>query len=109
MLSVSSGVHRYTGEDALPQNPRKYWPPNGVNIPVSRVYVTPTLGIVGGTYYGLIPPPKSHRMCRFTMTLTRQEISRHNSRQSCWVVIHGAVYDVTGEVLSSVECPKLTL
>ncbi|KAJ5316520.1 hypothetical protein N7508_001028 [Penicillium antarcticum] len=29
------------------------------------------------------------------MTLTHQEIRLHNSRHSCWVVIHGAVYDVT--------------
>ncbi|KAL4960450.1 FMN-dependent dehydrogenase-domain-containing protein [Aspergillus stella-maris] len=30
------------------------------------------------------------------MTVTRAEIAQHNSRQSCWVAIHGAVYDVTG-------------
>ncbi|KAJ5668709.1 hypothetical protein N7462_009779 [Penicillium macrosclerotiorum] len=29
------------------------------------------------------------------MTLTRAEIKQHNTRQSCWVAIHGAVYDVT--------------
>ncbi|KAJ5083854.1 hypothetical protein NUU61_008433 [Penicillium alfredii] len=29
------------------------------------------------------------------MTVTRSEIERHNTRQSCWVAIHGAVYDVT--------------
>ncbi|KAJ5234103.1 uncharacterized protein N7469_003271 [Penicillium citrinum] len=29
------------------------------------------------------------------MLVTRAEIQRHNSRQSCWVAIHGAVYDVT--------------
>ncbi|RAH51378.1 FMN-dependent alpha-hydroxy acid dehydrogenase [Aspergillus brunneoviolaceus CBS 621.78] len=27
--------------------------------------------------------------------LTREEIERHSSRQSCWVAIHGSVYDVT--------------
>ncbi|KAJ5960805.1 uncharacterized protein N7479_007955 [Penicillium vulpinum] len=29
------------------------------------------------------------------MKLTHQEISRHNNQESCWVAIHGAVYDVT--------------
>ncbi|KAJ5384122.1 hypothetical protein N7517_002033 [Penicillium concentricum] len=29
------------------------------------------------------------------MKLTRQEVTRHDNRESCWVVIHGAVYDVT--------------
>ncbi|OQE47026.1 hypothetical protein PENCOP_c001G01104 [Penicillium coprophilum] len=29
------------------------------------------------------------------MKFTSQEISRHNNQASCWVVIHGAVYDVT--------------
>ncbi|KGO56442.1 Alpha-hydroxy acid dehydrogenase, FMN-dependent [Penicillium expansum] len=29
------------------------------------------------------------------MKLTRQEINRHNNQETCWVVIHGAVYDVT--------------
>lgn len=33
------------------------------------------------------------------MTLTRAEIQQHNSRQSCWVAIHGAVYDVTGALV----------
>jgi hypothetical protein len=30
------------------------------------------------------------------MTVTRAQIQEHSSRQSCWVAIHGAVYDVTG-------------
>ncbi|KAJ5179961.1 hypothetical protein N7492_003171 [Penicillium capsulatum] len=29
------------------------------------------------------------------MTLSRAELQQHNNRQSCWVAIHGAVYDVT--------------
>jgi L-lactate dehydrogenase (cytochrome) len=28
--------------------------------------------------------------------LTAAEVSKHNSRESCWVVITGQVYDVTG-------------
>jgi L-lactate dehydrogenase (cytochrome) len=30
------------------------------------------------------------------MKVSRNEIEQHNSRRSCWVAIHGAVYDVTG-------------
>ncbi|KAJ5346287.1 Alpha-hydroxy acid dehydrogenase FMN-dependent [Penicillium brevicompactum] len=29
------------------------------------------------------------------MSFTHDDISEHNNRKSCWVVIHGAVYDVT--------------
>jgi L-lactate dehydrogenase (cytochrome) len=29
------------------------------------------------------------------MKLLDDEVSRHNSRESCWVVIHGKAYDVT--------------
>ncbi|CAL5868016.1 uncharacterized protein PFLUO_LOCUS2239 [Penicillium psychrofluorescens] len=29
------------------------------------------------------------------MKVSRKEIEQHNSRRSCWVAIHGAVYDVT--------------
>ncbi|KAL4806633.1 FMN-dependent dehydrogenase-domain-containing protein [Aspergillus unguis] len=29
------------------------------------------------------------------MTITKTDLEQHSSRQSCWVVIHGAVYDVT--------------
>lgn len=96
----------YWGKTHYPKIPASNGPPNGVNISVSRAYGTPTPRIVGGAYNELIPV--SHIGCKFAMTLTRQEVSQHNSRQSCWVVIHGAVYDVTGEVLSSVEFPKLT-
>lgn len=28
--------------------------------------------------------------------LTGEEIEKHNSRESCWIVIHGSAYDVTG-------------
>lgn len=30
------------------------------------------------------------------MTITRADIAQHTSRESCWVAIHGTVYDVTG-------------
>jgi cytochrome b involved in lipid metabolism len=29
------------------------------------------------------------------MTLTGEEIAKHNSRESCWVIVHGKAYDVT--------------
>lgn len=29
--------------------------------------------------------------------LDGKEVSRHNSRESCWIVVRGKVYDVTGE------------
>ncbi|KAF4624279.1 hypothetical protein G7Y89_g13897 [Cudoniella acicularis] len=29
------------------------------------------------------------------MTLTGQEVAKHNSRESCWVIVHGKAYDVT--------------
>lgn len=34
------------------------------------------------------------------MQLTRDEIEKHNSKDSCWVAIHGSVYDVTGASIS---------
>ena len=27
--------------------------------------------------------------------LTGEEIGKHNSRESCWVIVHGKAYDVT--------------
>jgi formylmethanofuran dehydrogenase subunit A len=39
------------------------------------------------------------------MKLTRQEINQHNNQQSCWVAIHGAVYDVTGREIIVLEGP----
>ncbi|KAJ6188106.1 hypothetical protein N7519_003014 [Penicillium mononematosum] len=38
------------------------------------------------------------------MKLTRQEINRHNNQESCWVAIHGAVYDVTGGAAVILRC-----
>jgi cytochrome b involved in lipid metabolism len=28
-------------------------------------------------------------------SLTGEEIAKHNSRESCWVIVHGKAYDVT--------------
>lgn len=28
-------------------------------------------------------------------TLTGDEVAKHNSRESCWVIVHGKAYDVT--------------
>lgn len=30
------------------------------------------------------------------MSITGGEVSKHDSRASCWLVIHGKVWDVTG-------------
>jgi hypothetical protein len=27
--------------------------------------------------------------------ITGTELAKHNSRESCWIVVHGKVYDVT--------------
>lgn len=29
------------------------------------------------------------------VTLTGDEVARHNSKDSCWVIVHGKAYDVT--------------
>ena len=47
-----------------------------------------------------------------TSTRTQQgrftwvEISKHNNKASCWVVVHGKVYDVT-DFISQVHIPWL--
>jgi cytochrome b involved in lipid metabolism len=28
-------------------------------------------------------------------TLTGDDVAKHNSRESCWVIVHGKAYDVT--------------
>lgn len=35
-------------------------------------------------------------------TLTGEEIAKHNSRESCWVIVHGKAYDVT-EFLAGIQ------
>ncbi|KAF5354686.1 hypothetical protein D9756_005491 [Leucocoprinus leucothites] len=30
-----------------------------------------------------------------TTTLSGKEVAKHNSRESCWIIVHGKVYDVT--------------
>jgi L-lactate dehydrogenase (cytochrome) len=29
------------------------------------------------------------------MGLSGQEVAKHNSKESCWVIVHGKAYDVT--------------
>ncbi|KAK1143287.1 hypothetical protein N8T08_006814 [Aspergillus melleus] len=43
------------------------------------------------------------------MQLTRDEVQKHNSKDSCWVVIHGSVYDVTDFVDSHPGGPHVLL
>lgn len=41
----------------------------------------------------------NEQSCLFMLNkimLSGEEIEKHNSRQSCWIVIHSSVYDVTG-------------
>lgn len=40
------------------------------------------------------------------MTLTGAEVAGHNSKDSCWVIVHGKAYDVT-EFLPGKQLPSL--
>lgn len=40
------------------------------------------------------------------MTLTGAEVAGHNSKDSCWVIVHGKAYDVT-EFLPGTQPPSL--
>jgi len=43
--------------------------------------------------------------------ISGKEVAKHNTRQNCWIIVHGNVYDVTefldGNLLS-IECWHLT-
>jgi L-lactate dehydrogenase (cytochrome) len=41
--------------------------------------------------------------------LTGEEIAKHNSRESCWVIIHGRAYDVTEFLPEHPGGPKIIL
>lgn len=43
------------------------------------------------------------------MALTGEEIAKHNSRESCWVIIHGKAYDVTDFLPEHPGGPKIIL
>lgn len=43
------------------------------------------------------------------MGLTGQEIAKHNSRASCWVIVHGKAYDVTEFLPEHPGGPKIIL
>lgn len=30
--------------------------------------------------------------------LSAEQVAKHNKRDDCWVIIHGAAFDVTGEL-----------
>lgn len=43
--------------------------------------------------------PRERRLIQtetITMAITWADIEHHRSRKSCWIAIHGMVYDVTG-------------
>lgn len=37
-------------------------------------------------------------------TLTGDEVAKHNSRDSCWVIVHGKAYDVTEFLPGTLRC-----
>jgi L-lactate dehydrogenase (cytochrome) len=37
----------------------------------------------------------NHEKQTQSVKLTGEEIAKHNSRESCWVIVHGKAYDVT--------------
>ena len=41
--------------------------------------------------------------------LTGEEIAKHNSRDSCWVIVHGRAYDVTEFLPEHPGGPKIIL
>ncbi|TVY52121.1 Cytochrome b2, mitochondrial, partial [Lachnellula cervina] len=43
------------------------------------------------------------------MGLTGQDIAKHNSRESCWVIVHGKAYDVTEFLPEHPGGPKIIL
>jgi L-lactate dehydrogenase (cytochrome) len=43
------------------------------------------------------------------MPLTGEEIAKHNSRESCWVIVHGKAYDVTEFLPEHPGGPKIIL
>lgn len=48
------------------------------------------------TYLLLWPVVESVWICLEGIMLTREEVEKHSTKESCWVAIHGFVYDVTG-------------
>eukprot|EP01062_Namystynia_karyoxenos_P070728 TRINITY_DN6609_c0_g1_i1.p1 TRINITY_DN6609_c0_g1~~TRINITY_DN6609_c0_g1_i1.p1 ORF type:complete len:1174 (+),score=354.62 TRINITY_DN6609_c0_g1_i1:114-3635(+) len=57
----------------------------GADIPVARATVASQ---------GSAPPPAGSAAAR-TRTITAAELQQHNNEGSCWVAIHGKVYDLT--------------
>ncbi|KAK5092388.1 hypothetical protein LTR16_007731, partial [Cryomyces antarcticus] len=41
--------------------------------------------------------------------LTGEQVAEHNSRESCWVIIHGCAYDVTEFMPEHPGGPKIIL
>lgn len=45
--------------------------------------------------FGLCLSKMNHEPQKQAVKLTGEEIAKHNSREDCWVIIHGKAYDVT--------------
>lgn len=58
--------------------------------PTPTNYIAPTNPPASGSSGGTTPPAQSN------LTLSTSEIATHNTRQNCWLIISGNVYDVTG-------------
>jgi hypothetical protein len=71
------------------------------------VYLVPIANFGVRPFLQLSPPPP-HRPSPLVVTMNRpesekpevgnltgEEIAKHNSRESCWVIVHGKAYDVT--------------
>lgn len=41
------------------------------------------------------------------VALSAEEVAKHNKRDDCWVIIHGAAFDVTGGLLSYSQSSSL--
>merc|ERR1712000_740361 len=57
--------------------------------------------------FSLILPRYSYTIA--AMPLTGEEIAKHNSRDSCWVIVHGKAYDVTDFLPEHPGGPKIIL
>ena len=65
--------------------------------------------IVGGFWLGplmWVPPLGARDAARL---ITPDELARHGSAQSCWMAIHGKVYDVTGYLPDHPSRPEVLM